>query len=165
LSQELIHVRNGRASLSDAVVQVAHILNPIGAAGAIIATLAACCVEIGRFKSQALDLRTRHAIASDMIKTRQGIIVGLFEQRAQDSSITRLAVDELSWGYRRMINHACDMGVTSNDRELAHGTVRMLSLEVGNQSIQLGQRLILLSDSLQLGDTKAAIESLRMLER
>jgi hypothetical protein len=146
-------------------VQVAHILNPIGAAASIVATLAACTIEIANFKLQALDLRTRHAVASDVIKTRQGVIIGLFEQRIHDSAITRLAVDELSWGYRRMINLACDMNVTANDRELAHGTVRMLSLEVGNRIDQHGQRLILLSDSLQLGATKATVASLRMLER
>src|SRR4051794_24292580 len=72
MTAELIPVLNGRATLSDAVINVAQAMNPLGAAADIVATIGACVMEIRRFKSQADALRVRHAVASDIIRTRQG---------------------------------------------------------------------------------------------
>jgi hypothetical protein len=165
VSQELIHVQNGQASPSDAVIQVAHVLNPLGSVASIVATLGACAVEIGNFKSEANELRVRHAVASDIIRTRQIGIVALFESRAHDSEAIHISTERLWWGLQELIGHACNMDLPVNQVETLHGTIRILSNKIGDVASNRGSDLVQLSSSLQLDDTRAAVAAWRVLER
>jgi hypothetical protein len=161
---ELIHVQNGRATISDAVIRVADALNPLGAAANIVATIGACVIEIGRFKTQSKELVRRHTLASDVIRTRQGVIIGLFEQRARDSTHMQVSLEDLRWSLRTMTLHACDMSASADERQVTHGTVTVLSGQIVHAHLEAGNSLVRLSDSLRLGDTEAAITAWRVLE-
>jgi hypothetical protein len=161
---EIIQVRNGRANLSDAVMQVAQVFNPLGAAAPIIATLAGCATEIYRFKKLDEELRRRHEIATGRIRTRQGEIIGLFESRLRDSRNLHVSLTEMHSVLREVTATACRPGISDVQCEYAHVSLRLLSEQIRGHHADAGNNLIRLSDSLHVAETWAAIEAWRALE-
>lgn len=165
MSSELLRYQDGQVTLSDAVVRVARALNPLGAAADIVATVGACVVEIGRFTSQAAELKVRHDVASGIIRTRQGAIIGLFEAQKRVSASTYVDLAAIRECLRGMLHISMDMRHPRGEREVAQGTVVALADKVVTVHVEAGRSLVRLSDSLRLRDTEAAISSWRALER
>lgn len=164
MTTELIRVQNGRASMTDAVIEIARILNPLGAAAEIISTVGACAVEISRFKNQRQALIAGHAVATELIRTQQGLIIKLFEARMHDSEVTRVAANKLHSSFDRLVEYSCNIHLPESQIEAVHQTIRMLANGVGNTIRERGENLILLSKSLHVDDTKLAVAAWRALE-
>jgi hypothetical protein len=162
---ELIRVRDGRAVLSDAVFQVADVLNPLGAAAKIIATLGACTVEVVRMRSERQRLDAARGVALDVLKTRQGVIVGLFQLNAQESANVRVDRQDFRRSFRDMSDLSRDRLSSDGIREMAMSTVQIMSAHLVNLHAAAGDKLVRLSDSLNLGNAQAAIKALRALDR
>lgn len=163
---DLIRYQNGRTSLSDAVIASAsYVLNPLGAAANIVATLSACAVEIGRFKSQAAELKVRHAVASDIIRARQIAIVGLFELSRCQSESLNVSLHDLRASFKLATVHGFNMALPASERESAQGLVTTLAKVVAQMHVDAGNHIVRLSDSLTLADTETAIRAWRALER
>ncbi|MGW3965745.1 hypothetical protein ACWED2_38405 [Amycolatopsis sp. NPDC005003] len=161
---ELIQVQNGHAVLANSVTKVAKALNPLGPAAEIVATVGACAVEIGRFRIQKEQLQARHDTATKLIRTRQGVIVALFDARMRDGARINVSLAELHRSYRRMVDHACDLRLSSEERIATQGTLQVLSGQIIGHHADSGNTLVRLSDSLSVGDTKTAIAAWRSLE-
>jgi hypothetical protein len=171
MSDEIILVRNGQATLSDAVVYVANLFNPLGAAGPIIAALGGCVAEIRRFRLQAQQFRLEERryraaqeLATDAVRSRQAVIIRLFEERYRDSTALNISLVELRRGFRKMVDRAGLPGVSALHGEIVHGTVGLLAEQLYRGDTDASGQLILLSDSLQVADTRAAITAWRALE-
>ena len=169
MSNEIIQVRNGQATLSDEVVQVANIFNPLGAAGPIIAALGGCVAEIRRFRLQTQQYRLEERryragreSATDVVRTRQAVIIRLFEERYRDSATLKISLVELRRGFRKMVDTASLPGISALHFEIVHGTVGLLAEQIYRSPADTS--LILLSDSLQVSDAQAAITAWRALE-
>jgi hypothetical protein len=165
MPSELLRYDRGRVAPSHAVAQVARALNPLGLAADIVATIGACGVEIGRFKLQAAELRARHDIASQIIRTRQGAIIGLFEDQRRKSTESFVSLGDLRHGFRSMIDLSTGAGTPEATQILAHSSLILLAQEISKMHSDAGDSLIRLSDSLQLRETETAIANWRALER
>jgi len=169
MSNEIIHVRNGQATLSDEAMHVATIFNPLGAAGPIIAALGGCVAEIRRFRLQTQQYRLEERryrkgreSATDVVRTRQAVIIRLFEERYRESATLKISLVELRRGFRKMVDTASLPGISALHFEIVHGTVGLLAEQLYRSPADTS--LILLSDSLQVSDAQAAITAWRALE-
>jgi hypothetical protein len=162
---ELLRYQDGRITSTNAVAVVARALNPLGAAADIVATIGACVFEIGRFKSQAAELRVRHDVASQIIRTRQGVIIGLFEEQKRRGTSMYVDLEDIREGFRGMLRMSTNMGLSENERIAAQGTMVLLAQDMSKRHADAGRNLVRLSESLSLRDTEATITSWRALER
>ncbi|TCO46699.1 hypothetical protein [Actinocrispum wychmicini] len=162
---ELIRVRAGRAVLSDAVFKVADVLNPLGAAAKIVATLGACSIELMTMRSERQRLAAARDTALEVLKTRQGVIIGLFELNARESTEVSIDRREFRQVFREMSAASRDHKSADSFRVAAMGTVQIMSASLVNLHTAAGDRLVRLSDSLNLGNTRAAVEALRAIGR
>jgi hypothetical protein len=162
--KELIRVNGGRITWSDAVARIADALNPLGSAARIVANIGACVVEINQFRIATMRLARQHAVATELIRTRQATIVQIFDIERLRSVQTKVDLSRLLDGYEKMVDLACNLHNSEEDRSLAMGIVPVLSGQVVHANISNGDQLIRLSDSLRLGDTDAAITAWRLLE-
>ncbi|MFC8415328.1 hypothetical protein [Streptomyces coelicoflavus] len=136
-------------------------LSPLGVGAGVIANLGACVVEIKRFRAL---LTAQESIATQLIRARQATIVQIFETEKRHAMQVTVEHRALASGYHAMIKMATNMRVSKEERLAATHVVPMLSGQIVQLQITRGDQLIRLSETLQLGDTEAAVSSWRQFQ-
>jgi len=173
MAAELIHVdqKSHRITMNPVVSQFATSLSPFAAAASIassaanvVANIAACSIEIGRFKQESKRLTKQHAIASDIIRMRQYTIVQFFEYEQRTSLEARLNREDARLILRSATTVFSDINAAKYHHRLAQEVMLRMSGDFLKSHISDGNTLIRLSDSFRLGDIETAVAAWRAIQ-
>lgn len=165
MAKELIHFDQGRVSWSQAVGQVARMLNPLGEAAAITANIGACVVEIGQLRIEAIRLERSHQIIDTILRQRGNAILRLYEAEKEKSHEAHLSGNSLRAAIDAVTRESCNMRISEDERSLTKGLLPVLATNIVAFHTNSRNDLVKLSEVLMLDNTNMMVGAIKALYR
>ncbi|WNV83460.1 hypothetical protein [Umezawaea sp. Da 62-37] len=146
MPSRLIEVKNGRATVSDAVKHFASALSPLGLAAHALTTVGVCTTELAQLHIEKKRLLVQREVALAVVQGYEGMLVDLFNQAKADTQISQVSTQAIIASIGIVGEAARDMRLPTDERQVAMSTMTVFTgqLLVNNQSnrdswVKLGQ--------------------------
>ncbi|MBB1152492.1 hypothetical protein [Amycolatopsis dendrobii] len=159
----MIEVKNGRATVSDAVKHFATSLSPLGFAAHALTTVGVCTTELAQLHIEKKRLLAQRDVALAAVRSYEGMLVGLFDQAKRDAHMSQVSVNAVIACIGLVGQAARDMSLPSDERQTALSTMTVFTGQLVGINRDNRDGWVKLGQAINFGSAENSISALRKL--